>query len=202
MDDRVIILPEMLLQAYASGIFPMAESRDSADVQWVEPRRRGIIPLAGFKVSRNVLAKMRNQPYAITYNQAFEAVMQACAARESTWISQLILDSYATLHRLGYAHSTEVWLPDAQNKLALVGGQYGVSLGGAYFGESMFKRAPDADKVALYYTHQRLAARGFVLWDTQFWTAHLGTLGGVEISQQAYLQLLAQALRVQATFAP
>lgn len=202
MQTRTIIPPQVLLQAYASGIFPMAESCDSADVQWVEPRRRGIIPLQDFKVSKNVRVKLRNQPYTITFNQVFTDVVLACADRDSTWISPLIVDSYTVLHRLGHAHSTEVWLSAATGKLELVGGQYGVSLGSAFFGESMFKRSPDADKVALYHTHQRLVERGFTLWDTQFWTPHLGTLGGKEISQQSYLRLLAQALQRQSIFFP
>lgn len=179
-----------LLFAYAHGVFPMGESKDSDVIQWVEPELRGIMPLdERFHMPRKVLARMRNTPYDIRVNTNFEAVMRACADRDDTWINEGIVQSYLALHRMGYAHSTEVWL-DGE----LVGGQYGVALGRAFFGESMFHRAPDADKVALYHTWQRLRANGFLLWDTQFLTPHLARFGGYEMPQPDYLDLLAQAI--------
>jgi len=189
-----IIPPKTLLQAYASGVFPMAPSADSPRFDWIQPRWRGILPLDGFRMGHNVRRWVRNRPHTVWVNRQFEATMQACGQRHKTWISPLLLRSYVELHRVGHAHSVEVYNADDQ----LVGGLYGVSLGGAFFGESMFRRAPEMDKVALLYCHALLLRHRYVLWDTQFYTDHLGTFGCIEIPQREYLGLLNEALQVQA----
>ena len=191
-----MISPEELLTGYANGIFPMAETRDDPDAKWYTARRRGIIPLGDFRVSSNVQRIVRNHHYHIKFDYAFRRVMEACADRESTWISGEIIDSYCRLHELGYAHSVSVY--DQDWKLA--GGQYGVTLGAAYFGESMFGRAKEAGKVALYWTHQALQQGGFELWDTQFWSEHLAQFGAIEISAEEYKDRLKWALRKEAEF--
>ncbi len=173
----------------------MSEDRQSETVDWYEPRERGIIPLDKFHVSKNVHALLRSGKFEIRFNTAFEAVMHGCAERDSTWISPIILRSYSLLHALGYAHSTEVWQGST-----LVGGQYGVALGSAFFGESMFRSVPEADKLALLATHQRLSQQGFTLWDCQFYTPHLGRMGAIEIPQADYLILLEAALRSRRMF--
>jgi leucyl/phenylalanyl-tRNA---protein transferase len=191
-----IIPAALLLRAYGSGFFPMAESRADRSVHWVEPVLRGIIPLDGFHVSRHVERAIRNKPHEVRFNHDFRRVMELCAMRDETWINDLILRSYLNLHALGFAHSVEVYREDN-----LVGGLYGVSEGAAFFGESMFHLEPNMDKIALWYCHKRLLERGFKLWDTQFYTQHLGTLGAVEIQQADYLLLLQDALHHEATFA-
>lgn len=191
-----MISPEELLTGYANGIFPMADSRDAEQADWYTARRRGIIPLDKFKVSSNVNRIIRNHHYHIKFDYAFRKVMEACANRESTWISGEIIDSYCQLHELGHAHSVSVW----NQEWKLVGGQYGVSLKAAYFGESMFSCAKEAGKVALYWTHQALQQGGFELWDTQFWSEHLAQFGGVEISAEEYEQRLRTALKKEAKF--
>lgn len=178
-----------LLQAYCEGYFPMSDHAQSTDFSWYMPHRRGIIPLDKFHVSKNVLRAIRNRPHEVRFNTAFSAVMAACADRPSTWISPLIRTTYELLHQHGWAHSVEIWVEDE-----LVGGLYGVGIRGAFFGESMFHYLPDADKFALYYCHHRLVERGFQLWDTQFYTPHLGTMGAIEISKKNYLQQLKAAL--------
>lgn len=192
-----MISPEELLNAYANGIFPMADSRDDPEVAWYTSRRRGIIPLDEFRVSSNVRRIIRNRHYHVKFDAAFRAVMEACADRESTWISEEIIDSYCRLHKLGYAHSVSVY----NQKWELVGGQYGVSLQAAFFGESMFGWAKEASKVALYWCHQALIHGGFELWDTQFWSEHLGRFGAIEISAEEYHKRLESALQKEATFA-
>lgn len=184
-----IIPPQLLLEAYSSGIFPMSDHRKDEEFQWYSASRRGIIPMDQFHVSKNVRRLIRQQRFQATYNQDFRQVITGCAERESTWISDLIIDSYCYLHELGYAHSVEIW--DGKK---LVGGLYGVSLGGAYFGESMFKREPEADKVAMYYCHKRMAERDFVLWDTQFYSEHLSQFGCIEITDKQYNNKLKEAL--------
>lgn len=191
-----MILPEELLNAYANGIFPMADSRNDPEVKWYTSRRRGIIPLDNFRVSSNVQRIIRNHHYHIKFDYAFRDVMKACADRESTWISGEIIDSYCRLHELGYAHSVSVY----NKEWVLVGGQYGVSLGAAFFGESMFGRAKEASKVALYWCHQALKQGGFELWDTQFWSEHLAQFGGIEISAEEYQKRLESALQKEAEF--
>lgn len=193
-----MLSPEKLLTGYAQGIFPMADSRDDPEVSWYTSRRRGIIPLDEFRVSSNVRRIIRNRHYHIKYDEHFRKVMDACANRETTWISQEIIDSYCQLHELGFAHSVSVWDGDWE----LVGGQYGVSLGAAYFGESMFGRAKEASKVALYWTHQALVEGGFELWDTQFWSEHLAQFGCIEISAGEYEKRLQKAIMKEAEFKP
>lgn len=190
-----IIPPEVLLSAYAQGIFPMAESKEAEDVDWYTASKRGVIPIYGFHVSKNVERIIRQGKFEVTVNSHFREVMKECANRETSWINDLILDSFELLHRQNNAHSVEVYL-----KENLVGGLYGVSLGSAFFGESMFKKANEADKVALYYCHQILKENGFTLWDTQFYTDHLAQFGCVEIEASEYELLLAEALEEDSFF--
>jgi leucyl/phenylalanyl-tRNA--protein transferase len=189
--------PETLLQAYAMGIFPMAEGREDPEIHWVDPRRRGIMPLDGFHISRSLARTLRQTPLTVTVDQDFDAVVSACAERPETWISHRIQHLYGQLHRRGFAHSIEV-----RDGPALVGGVYGVTLGGAFFGESMFSRVTDASKIALAHTVHRLRAGGFQLFDTQFLTPHLASLGGVEITRADYHRRLATALATPANFLP
>lgn len=193
MDDR--LTPELLLHAYASGIFPMAESRDDETVFWVDPTERGIIPLDNFHISRSLRRRILRADFTIRTNTAFDQVVGGCADRPETWINDTIFDLYMNLHLQGFAHSLEIWDRDA-----LVGGTYGVALGGAFFGESMFSRRTDASKIALAYLVDRLRTGGFTLLDTQFLTPHLASLGGIEISRSAYRARLAQALQIDADF--
>ncbi|MPL84614.1 Leucyl/phenylalanyl-tRNA--protein transferase [bioreactor metagenome] len=186
---------EMLLSGYARGIFPMAQSRDDPELLWFEPHARGIVPLRGFHVSRSLARKIRRGGFDIRIDTAFRAVVEACAAREETWINGPLFTLYDALFAIGHAHSLEVWQGGA-----LVGGVFGVTLGGAFFGESMFSRVPDASKVALTYTVDRLQQTGFVLFDTQYLTPHLASLGGVEIPRLEYRRRLAAALPLTADF--
>ncbi len=186
-----------ILRAYAMGIFPMAESRDASEIHWVDPHWRGILPLDNFHISRSLSRRLRDWNYTIRTNSAFSEVVLGCADRPETWINAPILRLYGELHRSGFAHSLEVWESDD-----LVGGVYGVALGGAFFGESMFSRRTDASKVALAWLVDRLRAGGFALFDTQFLTPHLASLGGVEISRAEYHERLASALLIPATFDP
>lgn len=182
MNSR-IIPPEILLEAYSQGVFPMAEEDG---IVWVEPRMRGIIPLdERFHIPRGLRKALRKNPFEIRYNTAFREVMLGCAERDETWIDGVILESYCRLHDLGHAHSVECWDDEG-----LQGGLYGVSLGKAFFGESMFSRKTDASKVALVALVERLRKQGFGLLDTQWMTDHLRTFGGVEIGQDIYLGLL------------
>ena len=185
--------PELLLAAYAQGIFPMSEGRDDPEVFWVEPRRRGIFPLDGFRVSRSLARTLRRGAFRVTFDRDFAGVVQGCAERDETWISSAIARAYAELHAIGHAHSCEVWEGDE-----LVGGVYGVRLGAAFFGESMFSRRTDASKVALFHLLGRLRAGGFVLFDTQFLTPHLASLGAIEVSRGDYRRRLAAALAREA----
>jgi leucyl/phenylalanyl-tRNA--protein transferase len=187
------ITPEVLLRAYACGIFPMSESADDPSLFWVEPERRGIIPLEGFCVPARLARTIRHEAFTVTANRAFKAVIAGCAMpradRDSTWINRRIRDLYTALHGLGHCHSIEVWRGDE-----LVGGLYGVSLGRAFFGESMFHEARDASKVALVHLVARLIAGGFVLLDTQFVTDHLRQFGAIEVPRRRYLALLGDAI--------
>ncbi|XUM21320.1 leucyl/phenylalanyl-tRNA--protein transferase [Bradyrhizobium oligotrophicum S58] len=188
------ITPEVLLRAYACGIFPMAESADDPTLFWVEPELRGVIPLDGFRVASRLARTVRSDAFAVTVNQAFKAVLDGCAepqpGREDTWINKRIRELYSGLHALGHCHSVECW-QDGE----LVGGLYGVSLGRAFFGESMFHRTRDASKVALVHLVARLIAGGFELLDTQYVTEHLKTFGAVEIPRRRYTVLLEKALQ-------
>src|SRR3954470_2718485 len=181
--------PDLLLRAYAIGVFPMSDSRDAADVFWVEPRRRAILPLEHFRMSRSLRKTIRSGEYQVTCDTAFAEVVRRCAQREETWINGEIEQSYARLHERGHAHSIECW-----HEGDLAGGLYGVNLGAAFFGESMFSSRRDASKVALAWLVARLKVGGYRLLDCQFMTDHLRSLGAVEISQDDYLALLASAL--------
>lgn len=181
--------PDLLLRAYTIGAFPMSDSRDAAEVYWVQPRRRAILPLDGFHLSKSLRKTLRAGRFEVTRDQAFADVVRACADRDDTWINDEIEESYALLHRLGHAHSIEV-----RDDGELVGGLYGVSLAKAFFGESMFSRRTDASKVALAWLVARMKVGGFTLLDCQFMTDHLRSLGAVEITQERYLQLLSSAI--------
>lgn len=193
------ITPEVLLRAYSCGIFPMSESADDPTIFWVEPERRGIIPLNNLNVSSRLARTVRSDAFRITVNTSFKQVIAGCAepqpGRDDTWINQRIRDLYIALHAIGHCHSVEVWDGDQ-----LVGGLYGVSLGRAFFGESMFHRARDASKVALVHLVARLRAGGYVLLDTQFVTEHLKSLGAVEVPRQKYRTRLDEALKGNADF--
>jgi leucyl/phenylalanyl-tRNA--protein transferase len=194
------ITPDVLLRAYACGIFPMAESADDPSLFWVEPDLRGVIPLDGFRVPSRLARTVRSEAFTVTVNRAFKAVIAGCAApqpgREGTWINRRIRELYLGLHERGHCHSVEVWEEDQ-----LAGGLYGVSLGGAFFGESMFHRSRDASKVALVHLVARLIAGGFELLDTQYVTEHLRSFGAVEIPRRRYTVMLDKAIRGDADFA-
>ncbi len=199
-DQTPEITAEVLLRAYACGIFPMAESATDPTIFWVEPEQRGIIPLGGLRVSSRLARTVRSDRFRVTVNTAFRHVIDGCAApaagREETWINRRIRDLYTALHGMNHCHSVEVWHGDD-----LAGGLYGVSLGGAFFGESMFHRERDASKVALVHLVARLIAGGFTLLDTQFVTEHLRSLGAIEVPRARYLALLAEALKGAGDFA-
>jgi leucyl/phenylalanyl-tRNA---protein transferase len=194
--SRDPITPEVLLRAYAIGIFPMAERADDASIHWVEPKIRGIIPLDGLKVSKSLAKTIRSNRFDIRINQDFAGVIGGCSDRPGdTWINQRIKSLYAALFERGFVHTVEV-VRDGE----LVGGLYGVSIGSAFFGESMFHRVTDASKVALVHLGARLIAGGYQLLDTQFLTPHLATLGGIEISQDEYQTRLVNAVLGRANF--
>jgi len=194
------ITPDVLLKAYACGIFPMAESADDPALYWIEPEMRGIIPLDTFHVPARLARTVRSTPFSVQVNRNFEAVIQGCAApqrdRARTWINGRIRRIYRALHAHGHCHSVEVY-----DGAELVGGLYGVSLGRAFFGESMFHRARDASKIALVHLIARLRAGGFRLLDTQFVTDHLRTFGAVEVPKRRYHRLLEEALVGEGNFA-
>ncbi len=187
------ITPSVLLRAYACGIFPMSESADDPTIFWVEPEKRGIIPLDGFRVASRLARTVRADTFRVTVNTAFKQTIAGCASpqrgRDDTWINGRIRDLYTSLHEIGHCHSVEAWRNDQ-----LVGGLYGVSLGRAFFGESMFHIERDASKVALVHLVARLLAGGFVLLDTQFVTDHLRTFGAVEVPRRRYRMLLDEAV--------
>lgn len=193
------LTPELLLKAYAAGIFPMSEHRDDPEIFWVDPRERGVLPLYAFHVPKSLRKAVRRGPFTVTCDTAFADVIRACAEpapdRSSTWINRPIEDAVNELHELGFAHSIETWRGDE-----LVGGLYGVALGGAFFGESMFSTTTDASKVALVHLVARLRLGRFKLLDTQFVTEHLERFGAVEIPAREYLVKLEHALRFQAVF--
>ena len=185
--------PRLLLQGYATGIFPMADSREADELFWVEPRNRAIIPLDRFHLSRSLRRTIRTGPFTATHDRDFAGVIAACADREETWINAELERAMIALHGSGHAHSIEVWDGDR-----LAGGLYGVKLGRAFFGESMFSRATDASKVALAWLVARLKVGNFTLLDCQFMTEHLASLGAVTIPREAYVALLSAALGVTA----
>lgn len=198
-EGSLIIPPDILLAAYRRGHFPMAESREDEEIFWLDPQLRGIIPLDGFHVPRRLARTMRSSGYKIGVDRAFDRVIALCAeetrARSNTWINSLIEESYVHLFRLGHAHSVEVWDDEE-----LVGGLYGVSTGGAFFGESMFSRRTDASKMALVHLVYRLRAGGYSLLDTQFITQHLTQFGAQEIPRTAYKKLLREAVAGEGKF--
>ena len=185
--------PRILLQGYATGIFPMADSRDAQDLFWVEPRNRAIIPLHKFHVSRSLRRTIRSGRFTVTRDQDFAGVIAACAERQETWINAELERAMLALHGSGHAHSIEVWHASDTGRV-LVGGLYGVKLGRAFFGESMFSRMTDASKVALAWLVARLKAGNFTLLDCQFMTDHLASLGAVSVPREAYVALLSAAL--------
>jgi leucyl/phenylalanyl-tRNA--protein transferase len=181
--------PRLLLQGYATGIFPMADSREADELFWVEPRNRAIIPLDRFHLSRSLRRTLRSGRFSVSRDTDFAAVIRACADREETWINAELESAMLALHGSGHAHSVEVWEKDE-----LVGGLYGVKLGRAFFGESMFSRRTDASKVALAWLVARLKAGNFTLLDCQFMTEHLASLGAISIPREVYVALLSAAL--------
>jgi leucyl/phenylalanyl-tRNA--protein transferase len=186
--------PRLLLQGYAAGIFPMADSRDASDLFWVEPRARAIIPLDSFHMSRSLRRTLRSGRFAVTCDRDFAGVIAACADRDETWINADIEHAMLALHATGHAHSVEVWQSGA-----LVGGLYGVKLGRAFFGESKFSRTTDSSKVALAWLVARLKVGGFTLLDCQFMTSHLASLGAVSVPRKTYVALLSEALGATAS---
>jgi len=193
------LTPEIVLSAYASGVFPMAESADTPTLFWVDPERRGILPLRGFHIPKRLARTVRSDRFDVWVNRAFHAVLRGCAEptreRPSTWINEEIFRLFVDLYERGAAHSVECWRGDE-----LLGGLYGVSLGGAFFGESMFSRERDASKVALVHLVARMIAGGYTLLDTQFVTSHLSGFGAIEVPRTVYHRLLGQALSVQGNF--
>ena len=193
------LTPDILLRTYAAGIFPMAESADDPTLFWVDPDQRGVLPLDTFHIGRKLQRRLRDGTFTVTLDAAFEPVVRECGAahegRPSTWINSEIVRLYVGLHRMGHAHSIEAWRDGR-----LVGGLYGVALGGAFFGESMFSRETDASKVALCHLVARLRRGRFQLLDTQFITKHLATFGAVEVERTEFRRLLANALAADAEF--
>ncbi|MBN9061226.1 MAG: leucyl/phenylalanyl-tRNA--protein transferase [Rhizobiales bacterium 65-9] len=197
-EEPLAITPEIVLRAYAAGLFPMAESADDPGLYWVEPQQRGVVPLDGLRISRSLAKTVRQDRFEARVDHDFDAVIDACAAenqnRPNTWISGRIRQLYRALFDRGAAHTVECWRDGA-----LVGGLYGVSLGAAFFGESMFHRQTDASKVALVHLVARLRSGGYRLLDTQFITDHLASLGAVEIPRARYRRLLADAVAATPT---
>lgn len=187
MDEE--LTPELLLRAYAAGIFPMAENRTSSELHWIDPKQRGIFPLDGFHMSRSLKKTALRGGFEPRFNTDFAAVVDACADRDETWINGVIRDLYLRLHASGYAHSQEIWQGDE-----LIGGVYGIALGGCFCGESMFSHRTGGSKLALAWLIDRLCLTGFTLFDTQFLTPHLHSLGAIEISREEYHQKLRKAL--------
>jgi leucyl/phenylalanyl-tRNA--protein transferase len=185
--------PDLLLQGYRLGVFPMAMNDDS--IEWFSPDPRAILPLEDFHLPHALRRLVRKGPFELSIDKAFPAVIQACAKRENTWINRDIIDSYTRLHELGHAHSVEAW-----KEKRLAGGLYGVAVGGAFFGESMFHRVTDASKVTLVALVEHLRARKFVLLDTQWLTPHLQQFGGIQISRAHYLRLLRRAIDLPRSF--
>ena len=184
---------DMLLKAYAAGVFPMAERRDDPELYWVDPRMRGVLPLDGFHMSRSLARRMLRGSYRATLNTSFDAIVDGCADRDETWINASIRELMRDLYHKGHAHAFGIWHDNR-----LIGGMYGLSIGGAFFGESMYSRETDASKMALAWAVDHLRRCGFQLFDAQFITPHLATLGAMEISRERYHALLVQALSIEA----
>lgn len=189
------LTPQRMLAAYARGIFPMAESAADRQLYWFDPEERGILPVGGVHLSRSMRRFLRLCGWHATVNHCFDRVVLACADREETWINAELRGLYQALHQQGHAHSLEVWQGDE-----LVGGVYGLSLGGAFFAESMFSRRPNGSKAALIWLSDHLRRSGFTLWDTQYPNPHLDSMGGLTIDRQDYLARLDQALGIKARF--
>jgi len=189
------LTPDILLSAYRAGIFPMAESATKKNIFWVDPKYRGIMPLNNFHVSKSLRRAIMKLDYQISVNTGFEKVIKMCSERHETWINQEIITNYCLLYQSGHAHCLEVW-----NKEKLIGGIYGVSIGAVFFGESMFSKKNNASKIALAYLVHRLKETGFKLFDTQFLTPHLASLGAIEIPKSKYKVLLDQAIEEVANF--
>jgi leucyl/phenylalanyl-tRNA---protein transferase len=193
------LTPDMLLRAYSIGVFPMAEDRDDPELVWVDPRMRGIISMQNFHVPKRLRRTIRSGQFNVTFNRDFSGVIEGCAeasdGRPRTWINDRIVDLYTSLHFKGHGHSVECWRDGD-----LVGGLYGISLKGVFFGESMFSRETDASKVALVHLAARLSVGGFAFIDTQFITKHLSRFGAIEVPRSEYRGLLAAALKIEATF--
>ncbi len=190
---------DMLLRAYSIGVFPMAEDRDDPELVWVDPRMRGIIPMHGFHVPKRLRRTVRNSVFEVTFNEDFTGVIEGCAketiGRPRTWINDRIVDLYTSLHFKGHGHSVE-----CRRDGELVGGLYGISLRGVFFGESMFSRETDASKIALVHLATRLSVGGFAFIDTQFITKHLSRFGAIEVPRNKYRGMLAAALKIDADF--
>ena len=197
--EQIKLTPEIVLRAYAAGIFPMAESNDHPDLFWVDPEFRGILPFEHFHMPRSLRKIVRQDKFEIRWNSDFDGVIKGCAEnsldRRETWINGEIIHLYSKLFKMGHAHTVECWQDDE-----LVGGLYGVSLRGAFFGESMFSRVRDASKVALVHLMARLKFGGFKLLDTQFVTEHLSRFGALEVPRERYHELLDEAMAVEATY--
>ncbi|MEQ8733532.1 MAG: leucyl/phenylalanyl-tRNA--protein transferase [Rhodospirillaceae bacterium] len=195
------ITPELLLKAYAFGVFPMAKSRHDQDVYWVQPKERGIIPLVDFHIPKSLRKALRRSAFTVRIDTAFDEVISGCAEsssdREDTWINQKIVELFSDLFEAGLAHSVEVWDDDE-----LVGGLYGLTMGAVFFGESMFTRRDNASKIALCYLVALMKTGGYLLLDTQFITEHLKQFGAIEISHEDYMQQLGAALKKMARFGP
>ncbi len=187
--DALELTPELVLRAYGAGVFPMAEDALSDEIYWVDPRKRGILPLNGFHLSRSLRKRLLRQDYRVRIDTAFSEVLESCADREETWINPQIRELFHQLHRMGYAHSVEVWRDSD-----LIGGLYGLRLGAAFFGESMFSKERDGSKIALAWLVARLRAGRFTLLDTQFTTPHLESLGARLVPRGHYHELLERAL--------
>lgn len=190
------ITADDILEAYRIGKFPMADSRTDDMLTWRDPRKRGIIPIDGFHNSKRMMRMIRQHKFTVKTDHAFREVMDACADREETWISNRLTDLYCELFDRGYAHSVEIY--DLEDQL--VAGQYGIALGGAFFGESIFNHAKYMDKVSFYYSHKILQDNGYLLWDHQFYTPHLAQFGCIQISRRKYKNQLTEALKAECEF--
>lgn len=193
--DTLELTPELVLRAYGAGVFPMADHAEATEIYWVDPRKRGILPLNGFHLSRSLRKRLLQADYRVRVDTAFDAIVDACADRPETWINSTIRQLFIDLNRMGHAHSIEVWQgPD------LIGGLYGLRLGAAFFGESMFSRKSDGSKIALAWLVARLRAGDFGLLDTQFTTPHLESLGARAVPRAHYHELLDRALARRGNF--
>ncbi len=190
----MLLTPDLLISAYANGYFPMPHP-ETEEICWFHPDPRAIIPLENFHVSRSLRRTLRRKAFRISINESFEGVIDSCADRQETWINLEIRTAFLELHRLGHAHSVEVW-----NQEKLVGGTYGLAIRGAFFAESMFHRETDASKLALWGLVNHLKAQDLILLEVQFLTPHLGSLGAIEISAEHYMEKLAAALKKRVSF--